>query len=49
MKKIATQTSVTLRRNGMRALASAIASGLPAGASPEQRNTTTTAPRTAAT
>ena len=35
MKKIASQTTATLTRNGMLALASAIASGLPAARLPE--------------
>ena len=40
MKKIAIQTAVTLRRNGTLALASAIASVLPAAAVPSRSSTT---------
>ncbi len=40
MKKIAIQTAVTLRRNGTLALASAIASVLPAAAFPSRSSTT---------
>ena len=42
MKKIAIQTAVTLRRNGTLALASAIASVLPAAGFPSTRNTAPT-------
>ena len=49
MKKIASQTTATLTRNGTFALASAIASGLPAARLPRTRNTTSTAAKPAAT